>query len=97
LAQRFSQGADQFAAAALAIGGAPLPFADLAFAFRPLPCAPLLIACWQGDEDFPASCRILFDASAPRHLSTDACAILGSMLARRLTSSAASRSLQDRT
>ncbi len=84
LAQHFGSNDDAFAAAALAAGGAPLPFADRAFSFRPLPRAPLLAACWQGDEDFPASYRILFDASAPHHFSTDACAILGSMLVRRL-------------
>lgn len=84
LARRFGQDADAFAAAALAAGGVPVPFADRAFAFRPLPHTPLLAACWQGDDDFPASYRILFDVSAPRHLSTDACAILGSMLVRRL-------------
>lgn len=84
LANRFGQDDGAFAAAACAAGGIPQPFADRAFTFRPLPRAPLLVACWQGDEDFPTSYRILFDASAPRHFSTDACAILGSMLVRRL-------------
>lgn len=84
LAQRFGEAGGAFAEAALAAGGASVPFAARAFAFRPLPRAPLLVACWEGDEDFPTSYRILFDASAPHHFSTDACAILGSMLVRRL-------------
>jgi hypothetical protein len=37
-----------------------------------------------GDENFPASCQILFDASACHYLPTDVCAILGSMLTRKL-------------
>jgi len=42
------------------------------------------ISGWLGDEDFPASYRILFDASAGRHLDADACAILGGQLARKI-------------
>jgi hypothetical protein len=39
---------------------------------------------WQGDEDFDASCQVLFDASARHYLPTDAYAILGSTLTRML-------------
>ncbi len=84
LAQRFGENEDDFAAAAVGAGGLAVQFADRAFAFRPLPQAPLLAACWRGDEDFSASYRILFDTSAAHHLDTEACAILGSMLTRRL-------------
>lgn len=63
------------------VGSAP---GDWAAAFQVLPLVNLLLACWLGDEDFPASYRVLFDASASHHLSTDAYAILGSMLTRRL-------------
>lgn len=57
---------------------------DIAFAYPVLPRVALLVVCWLGDEDFPASYRILFDAAIGHHLSTDACAILGSTLTRRL-------------
>jgi hypothetical protein len=39
---------------------------------------------WQGDEDFPSTCQLLFDASVSRCLPTDACAVLGSALTRML-------------
>ena len=55
-----------------------------AYAFRALPRVPLLAAAWPGDEDFPPSYRILFDASASHQLPSDVCAILGGTLARRL-------------
>jgi hypothetical protein len=42
------------------------------------------IVCWLGDEDFPTSFRFLFDDSIRHHLPTDACAILGNMLTRKL-------------
>ena len=65
-------------------GGAPV--GDRSFLFRPLPRVPLLLVFWQGDEEFPSSFQILFDASASHYLPTAVCAVLGSMLARRLIS-----------
>lgn len=77
-----------FAAAATTVYGQELPagggLGDRAFAFRALPYVSLLVVCWLGDEDFPASYRLLFDSAVKHHLSTDACAILGSGLTRRL-------------
>jgi hypothetical protein len=57
---------------------------DRAFVFPVFPQVSLLAVCWQGDEEFPSSYRILFDSAASHHLTTDACAILGSTLTRRL-------------
>ncbi len=62
---------------------------DAAFAFQALPRVPLVAAYWLGDEDFPPSARILFDESAGHHLPTDACAMLGSTLTRRLIAAGA--------
>lgn len=91
LAGVFENDGTGFAAAALRSGGRPLDegesMGDHAFVFRALPRVPLLATCWLGDEDFPPSYRILFDAAAGHHLPTDACAILGSALTRRLIES----------
>jgi hypothetical protein len=57
---------------------------DPAFAFQALPRLPLLVVCWPGDEDFPPAFQILFDAASSHYLPTDACAILGSTITRRL-------------
>ncbi len=70
--------------AALSLGGRPEEMGDAAYSFWALPRVPLLVAYWLGDEDFPPSARVLFDASAGSHLPTDACAVLGSTLTRRL-------------
>jgi hypothetical protein len=48
----------------------------------------MLLVCWTGDEDFPAACQLLFDASAPHYLPTDGCAITGSLLTRQLLKAA---------
>jgi len=84
LGQHFGNDVGRFAESAVACGGTAVPFGDAAFRFQALPLVPLLLVCWQGDEDLPPSYKILFDAHTEHHLPTDACAILGSILTRRL-------------
>jgi hypothetical protein len=84
LARALGDDTAAFERAALAAGGYPVPFADLAFAFPLLPRLSLLAAYWAGDEDFPPSMRVLFDAAAEHHLPMDVCAIAGGMLTRRI-------------
>lgn len=73
-----------FEKAALAAGGRKEGVGDATFVFQGLPRIPLMVVYWLGDEDFPSSARILFDSSAGHHLPTDAFAILGSALTRKL-------------
>lgn len=84
LTRAFSDQPNAFRQAAETLGGREQPLGDLSFSFRVLPQVPLLVVVWWGDEDFPASFRILFDASVSHHLPTDVCAVLGSTLTRRL-------------
>ncbi len=84
----FGNNMDHFRKAALHCGGDLVDFGDLAFRFQVLPRVSLVVAAWLGDEDFPPSYRILFDASAGHHLTTDALAILGSVLTRKLLKAA---------
>lgn len=67
--------------------GIEISFADRAFLFWVFPRVPLLLVYWQGDEDFPPNYQILFDACVASYLPTDACAIAGSMLTRKLIAS----------
>jgi hypothetical protein len=80
-----------FERAAASLDGRPYPQGDAAFLFHALPNITLLVIFWQGETDedspqFPASYQILFDANASHYLPTDAYAILGSALTRRLIS-----------
>jgi hypothetical protein len=84
LVRAFKSSYEDFLRAAGSLGGQRLAFGNAAFAFPALPRVAVLAVFWRGDEDFPASIQILFDANAGHHLSTDVCAILGSMLTRRL-------------
>jgi hypothetical protein len=84
LARSFGNNLNAFEQAAQSLGGMQQSIADAAFAFQALPRVPLLAVYWRGDEDFPPSCQILFDASASHYLPCDACAILGSTLTHQL-------------
>ncbi len=66
------------------LGGRWEAVGNAGYAFDALPRVPLLIVYWLGEENLPSSAQVLFDASAGLHLPVDACALLGSILARRL-------------
>lgn len=88
LKKTFLNDSQGYKEAALALGGQQVVgqslLGDEAIGFSVLPKVSLLVVCWLGDEDFPPSYRILFDANACHYLSTDACAVLGGELTRRL-------------
>jgi hypothetical protein len=84
LGKVFGNQAEAFVATNERLGGRREFFGNLAFSYAVIPRVSIMVVCWLGDEDFPPSYRILFDAAAGHHLTTDACAILGSQLTRRL-------------
>ena len=85
LAQRYGQDLAAFRAAAAALGGQPLDLADASFRFQALPRLALAVLLWEGDEEFPARARILFDAHAGHYLPTEDLSGLGDWLAHGLT------------
>jgi hypothetical protein len=87
LAKRFGDQSELLISAASKLGGIPHSLGDFSFKFHLFPNVDLLLVYWRGDEDFPTSCQILFDAAAAFQLPTDACAIAGSMLTRKLLNS----------
>jgi hypothetical protein len=84
LAKVFDNDSEAFIQANESLGGRREFFGNVAFSYQVLPHVPIMVVCWLGDEDFPSSYRMLFDSNAHHHLVTDAYAILGSNLTRRL-------------
>ncbi len=84
LAQGFNGDVEQFRAAACRLGGDRLSFGDASFEFVAMPRISVGAVYWMGDEDFPSSASILFDAAASHYLPTDAVGALGSQLVSRL-------------
>jgi hypothetical protein len=84
LSRAFGNDLDRFEQAAQKAGGHLYQFGDASYAFQFLPRITLLVVFWGGDEDFPSTYQILFDGAVTHHLPTDACAVAGSMLTRRI-------------
>jgi hypothetical protein len=86
IVKKFGLDLDAFKLACARSGGREVEIGSASFVFQALPRVPVLVTYWLGDEDFPSSCKILFDESASHYLPIDACAILGGMLTRKITS-----------
>ena len=84
LAKAFLLDLAAFRTACEKTGGQSVPLGDVACRFSSLPRLDLLIVYHLGDEDFPSSCKVLFDANTNHYLPTEACAILGSMLTQKI-------------
>lgn len=63
-------------AAAQKLGGWKTDLGDVAVTVPVLPKIPVTFVLWEGDDEFPASGNVLFDASAPAHLHTEDYALL---------------------
>jgi len=87
LARRFGADLPGFERASGLLAGGRISYGDSGYAFLALPCVSLSAVLWQGDDEFPASCKILFDSSVVHYLPTDVCAILGSLLTKKLLAS----------
>lgn len=65
---RMADAPPRLAEACAALGGVPVAFGDMGFAFVVLPRIPVQCIYWHGDDEFPASLRLRFDASISKHL-----------------------------
>jgi len=84
LAQRLGNDLSSFRRAAEQLGGRREPMGDASYGFQVLPHIWLAAVVWRGDEELPASARILFDEACSRYLPTDLLASLGRRLVNRL-------------
>ena len=85
LVKSFGLDIERLQKACESLGGEALSsYGDAAYVIQALPRIPMVVNYWQGDEDFPSTCKFLFDESVSYYLPTEACAILGGMLARRI-------------
>jgi hypothetical protein len=84
LAKAFGLEVESFRRACEKNKGVKAEVGDAAYIFQALPHVPLLVTYGCGDEDFPSNCKFLFDANVSHYLPTDVCAILGSMLTKKI-------------
>jgi hypothetical protein len=53
------------------LDGISLDMADQAYSFRITPRTPVAVLLWEGDDEFPAESKILFDRTIAKHLALD--------------------------
>jgi hypothetical protein len=66
------------------LGGQEVGMGDIGVVIPVFPKIPVAVILWVADEEFPARANMIFDASAPKYLSTAALYILGSVVTERL-------------
>jgi len=87
IARYFSGKAHDLERAAVKLAGSPytgFQTGDVCHYIQALPRVPLLLIFYDGDDELPASCKLLFDRSAPVWLDMECLAVLGSIVAQRL-------------
>lgn len=84
LQMRFGKSAKAFREAGIKSGGEPVEIGDASFILRALPRVPLQYVLWEGDEEFPPSAQLLFDACVDHYLSLEDIVVLGQVTTGRL-------------
>ena len=80
LVQLFGNRAERLVEVAGKIGGSAVKHGDAAVCIPVFPRIPVTLVVWAGDDEFPSSGNILFDASAPAFLHTEDYAVLASFV-----------------
>ena len=84
LQRRFGKSARSFKETGIRSGGEPVEIGDASFTLHAFPCVPLQYVLWEGDEEFPPSVQLLFDASVDHYLTLEDIVVLGQVTAGRL-------------
>jgi len=71
IVEKFKNNIEEFKNKCVQLGGTPLDMADAAYVFNITPKIPIAVLYWEGDDEFPAESKILFDKSVSAHLALD--------------------------
>ncbi len=71
IASRYSSDIQSFKNTCNKFGGKPFDMADAAFVFNITPRIPVAVLFWDGDDEFPAEAKVLFDRSIIKQLASD--------------------------
>jgi hypothetical protein len=84
LQRKFGKSAQSFRETGMKSGGEPVEIGDASFILHAFPCVPLQYVLWEGDEEFPPSVQLLFDASVDHYLTLEDIVVLGQVTTGRL-------------
>ncbi len=71
ISSRYSGDIENFRKRCEQLNGDPINFADSAYVFEITPRIPVAVLFWDGDDEFPAESKILYDSSVTEHLALD--------------------------
>jgi hypothetical protein len=84
LQRKFGRSAELFKEVGIRLSGELADIGDASFVLQAFPNVPLQYVLWEGDEEFPPSVQLLFDASVNHYLSLEDIVVLGQITAGRL-------------
>ena len=84
LQRKFGKSAESFREAGIKSGGEPVEIGDASFVLHAFPYVPIQYVLWEGDEEFPPSVQLLFDASVDHYLALEDIVVLGQVTTGRL-------------
>ena len=84
IANRLEKDRRQFNERCRNLRGTELQMADVAYGFTIAPRIPVAVLCWEGDEDFAAEAKILYDKTIVQHLVLDVVFALAVGVCRQL-------------
>ena len=76
----FAERQGEFVELAKSMGAVIQSLGDTSVTIFPFPNVPITYVIWSGDDEFPASGNILFDASAPFYLPTEDYALVSGLI-----------------
>jgi hypothetical protein len=91
LVKIFGQAPEKLVEAAEKLGGRKVSLGDAGVTIPFFPLVPVTYVIWLGDDEFPASGNILFDASAASYLATEDYAVMAGMGVFRMREMVAGR------
>jgi len=71
ISDKYNNQVQQFKNKCEQLGGVPFNEADAAYVFNITSKIPVAVLFWDGDDDFPAESKILFDKTIAEHLTSD--------------------------
>lgn len=74
--------------AAAGLDGEAIDLGDVAVRLPALPCVPVTYVMWKGDDEFPPSANVVFDASVEGYLDAEVLTALAELATRRLVAAA---------
>ena len=88
IVEYFTGKTELFAQAARALGGTPVPYGDAGFRIYPLPQIGLTYIFYDADEEFEASCNILFESTVTWWIHPESVPTIASAATEKLIATA---------